>query len=193
MSTTTSSEASRSFTASPAPTTAAEWGERTHYAELPSGAAIRFRFPSLAEMIALGSLPEDLLEIAVAEWKSPGSAAELAAAPFDELGEDASDEDRETAAAASRAVAERIAALNREVIARALIEPAMSPDQLRTVPYTDLEYLTRIVNRVEPFDAAGRRIGPEPISTFRGFAEEHECAADCQACEAARRRLSSVQ
>jgi hypothetical protein len=185
--------AAPSSSSEPRVTTAEQWAAAVLEAELPSGARVRFRFPSLAEIVELGELPPDLLEIAVAEWKSPGSAAELAAEPFEQLPDEPSEEQLEQASAAAREVSEKIAGLNRELIARALVEPAMTAAQLQSVPYSDLEYLTRIINRAEPFDAAGRRIGPEPISTFRVFAEAHDCAADCPACETSRRNVSALQ
>jgi len=176
--------------------TADEWAGKVHNAELPSGMRVSFRFPSLGEMIELEALPADLLEIAVAEWAEPGAAAQLAAQPYAELAEqdeEPTEEQREQADEHARAISEKVARLNRHLVARALVAPRLTIEELARAPYSDLEMLARLINRLDPFDAAGRRIGPEPITTFLVFAEEHECAPGCPACETARGRLSTVQ
>lgn len=173
--------------------TAAEWADKVHDATLPSGMQVSFRFPSLGEIIELGALPKDLLEIAVAEWADPGAAARIAAEPYAELPDEPTDEQQEQADEVARAVSEKIARLNRHIVARALVAPQMTAPELAAAPYSDVEMLARLINRIDPFDAAGRRIGPEPITTFRVFADEHGCAPDCAACAASRRELSTVQ
>jgi len=50
----------------------------------------------------------------------------------------------------------------------------------------------RIVTGRQTFDAAGVRIGVEPLDAWATFRDEHGCAPDCQACVTARGRLSSV-
>jgi len=69
----------------------------------------------------------------------------------------------------------------------------MTVQGLKGVPEEDLEMLMRIVTGRQSFDAAGVRIGVEPLDAWATFRDEHECAPDCQACVEARRQLSSLQ
>jgi len=173
--------------------TAAEWRKRkVHRAELPSGMRVLFTPSSLGELLATEALPEDLLELAAAELDEPGAGAQEIRAAFNDLPEAPSDEQRRQAAAQAAAAAERVAALNRELVAAALVEPRVSADELRELPLEDLEYLAGILTRRIGFDAAGRRIGVEPLDTFREFAREHGCPEGCAHCEATRRALSST-
>lgn len=174
---------------------AADWRARNvHRAELWSGMRILFRFPTLGELLTNGKLPETLLALAVAEYAEPGGIAKQIAATYDGIDEDTPDEVRAKADARVHEFGEQIAALNRELCAAALVEPKLTADNLANpdFPMQDLEMLAGILNREIVYDAAGRRIGVEPLDTFRVFRDQHACAESCPECAASRRELSSV-
>jgi hypothetical protein len=82
--------------------------------------------------------------------------------------------------------------LTKHLVAEALVEPELTVDDLDEVPEEDLEMLMRIVTGRQTFDAAGVRIGVEPLDAWATFRDEHGCPPDCEACVKARGRLSSV-
>jgi hypothetical protein len=177
-----------------------DWAGRVYTATLPSGTTVSFRLPSLGEMAALGDLPAELHDLAVAEWAQPGIGAELAAQPFLELRAAAGEPtDEQMAAAEERSadVARRIARLNREMISRALVKPTATPEQLERMPYRDLEMLSALINRGAGNDAAGRYVGVVPLDQFQVVAHAHgaECdgAQTCASCFEAGRELAAVQ
>lgn len=176
--------------------TAEQWrGRNLHRAELWSGMRITFRFPSLGEMIQTGALPETLLELALLEYGDPGaSVALIAQAAGQSLDENTDEQQRAGALARAEKLSHDVAALNRELCAAALVAPKLSADDLASpdFPVQDIEMLAGFLNRTVHYDAAGRRVGTEPLDTFRPFPEKHGCAADCPQCEAARRELSTI-
>lgn len=175
---------------------AEEWTERVFDATLDSGMKVSFRLVSLAEMAQLGELPDELRELAWREWAEPGVAARLVAAPYNQLGDKPTKKQRSAADAATAAALERIVAVNRHLIAFALVEPKMTVEQLERVPFRDLERLSILVNRGSGVDAQGRHVGVVPLETFQVALAAHgheRCPADCEACEVARRALSQVR
>jgi hypothetical protein len=175
--------------------TADDWIGRTYDAVLPSGMQVTFRLPSLGEMAAIGELPSDLLDLALAEWSEPGSAVYMVARPVAALPDKPTRKQQDAAEKASREVATRLARLNRHVVASALVTPKLTAEELQGVPYRDVEMLSQLVNRGKGIDAAGRHVGVVPIDQFRIVAEEHSgepCAPDCAPCQAAGRRLSAL-
>lgn len=198
----TSKTRTRKPSASPDPNQAAldGWLGRTYKATLPSGMEVEFRLPSLGELAALGELPSELQELAVAEWSQPGVGADLAAAPFAALAgrdEPPTEDEVNQAMELSRLIATRISALSRHVVAAALVNPRATVEQLEGLPYRDLEMLTVLVNRGTGIDAAGRHVGVVPLDTFQLVAQAHgaECdgAPDCPACRTAGRELAQLQ
>lgn len=178
-----------------------EWHARSlHKVELWSGMRVTIRFRSLGELIARGDLPDDLLKLAwleVSEKESGGIVGAIA----EELQSANPDEGAETNEEAQKASLERVSELGdgaarlvRELVAFSLVEPKLTVEDLASpdFPMQDLEMLAGIINRQVTFDAAGRRMGVEPLETFATFRERHSCPAGCPACEASRRELSSV-
>lgn len=174
--------------------TAADWrGRGIHRAELWSGARILFRFLTLGEMITKGALPHQLLELAALEYAEPGAGPRAIAEAFTGLSETSSEDEIQAADTTAQEIGRNLAALNRELCAAALVEPKLTADDLAhpDFPIQDLEMLAGFLTRQLQFDAAGRRIGVEPLDTFATFRNEHGCAPDCPQCEQARRQLSS--
>lgn len=170
------------------------WFGRVHDAVLPSGVKVTYRDLTLAEMARVGDLPSELLEIAIAEWSDPGAAARMAVEPLQQLPEEPTDEQQETAEAEMRQVLERISAVNRHLIAAALVDPVLTVEELERVPVADLELLTALINRNAAVDAAGRHVGVVPVDQFQVVLGAHghkQCDPDCQACEEARRGLAT--
>jgi hypothetical protein len=157
------------------------------------------RLLSVGELLASGALPDDLREIAIDEWaaaqaREPSPSVSAAQAEYDGLSEKPTKKQRAEADARAQAHIEKLAAINRHIVSAALIAPKLTPDDLAdpAFPYADLAMLARILQRDLQFDAAGRRIGVEPLETFRLFAQEHGCVEGCEHCEESRRQLSSV-
>lgn len=176
--------------------TAGEWLQRgLHRAELWSGMKVVFRFPTLGELITGGHLSDRLLELALLEYGDPGATLKLVAdAAAIAVDEQKPQEERDAAARRGEQFGHDIAELNRELAAAALVEPTMTVEQLADprFPIDDLELLAALINRQAAYDAAGRRIGVEPLDTFRLFRDQHGCAESCPACEQARGELSTV-
>lgn len=174
-----------------------EWHARTiHHIEGHSGMRFDFRFRTLGQLIALTDLPDQLIQLALLEETRDvtGGIVGAIASDLRQVDDPASgvtaEQARENALEKSRQVDE----LNRRLVAFCLVTPKVTAEQLagEDFPEEDLQMLSGIVSRQLQFDAAGRRIGVEPIETFATFRDVHECAPDCAACEAGRDRLSSV-
>jgi hypothetical protein len=173
------------------------WLSRVHDAELPSGIKVTYRDLSLAELAVLGELPADLLEIAIAEWSEPGVAvARLARAPLEQLPDKPTAEQQAAAEAHVQDIFRRLARINRHLVAAALVQPKLTLEELEQVPVPDLEMLSELVNRTRTIDAAGRHVGVVPIDQFRVVLDAHrveQCPPGCEACETARRGLSTIR
>lgn len=172
------------------------WLSRVHDAVLPSGTKVTYRDLSLAELALLGELPGDLLELVISEWADPGSAGDLIKAPLEALPAKPTRKQRETAETESRKILAQLAAVNRHLIAAALVQPQMTVAELEHVPMPDLEMLSALINRSTAIDSAGRRVGVVPVDQFQVVLAAHghqPCPADCPSCEEARRSLSTLR
>jgi hypothetical protein len=182
-------------------TTAEEWTNTLHDPILPSGRKAVYRDVSLFDLQRLESLPTELREHVVKEWAHPGTLAELAVAPFDELaelkqsGKTPTKKQEAAADAEFFRVTDLIGQVNLQVVALALVEPAMTVEQLQQIPTPDLEMLSSLISRKTAHDAVGRRVGVVALDWFRVVTAAHglECAPDCDACATAGWTLSAVQ
>lgn len=176
---------------------AASWAGRVHEVTCPSGARVTYRDLTAAELAMLDELPSELLEIAAAEWGTPGGGGGLAMAadPVLSLAEDTPPAGRAAAEERSRELLRALWQVNRHLVAAALVEPKMTYDELANVPQADLQMLALLLNRATDQDAAGRHVGVVPLDSFRPALEAHgvECAPDCEACETVGRQLSTVR
>lgn len=169
----------------------AAWKKRggPHRLTLPSGMRVRARVLGLASLATLDGLPDDLsnaVVLHVANLEQGGLPAVIGA----EISRSATDP--KAAERANKYVAD-FALLTKHLVAAALVEPAMTVADLEKVPEDDLEMLMRIVTGRQEFDAAGVRIGVEPLDAWATFRDEHGCPPDCPACPKARLRLSTLQ
>jgi hypothetical protein len=179
-------------------TTAEEWTNTLHAPILPSGRKAVYRDVSLFDLQRLESLPTELREHVVQEWAHPGTLAELAIAPFEALKELEKKPTKKQEAAAEAEffrVTDLIGQVNLQLVALALVEPAMTVEQLRQIPTPDLEMLSSLISRKTAVDHVGRRVGAVALDWFRVVTAAHglECAPDCNACQAAGWTLSTVQ
>lgn len=176
--------------------TADAWMNTLHDPVLPSGRQVVYRDVTLAELIQLDQLPEDLLELVVTEWAHPGSATEKVLEPLRELPEKPTKAQRTKATEATKAIAEQLREINRQLISLALVQPQMTPEQLTQVPYADLELLTALINRQTAYDAVGRHVGVVPLDQFHVVLEAHGVEHDaqgCPTCQALRWTLSTLR
>lgn len=170
------------------------WQGRVHDAVLTSGIKVTYRDLSLAEFAFLEELPTELLEMALAEWGTPGAALEYVREPLNDLKAKPTRKQEQDARTESERRLEALTQLNRELVAHALVDPKMTAEELRAVPMPDLEMLSLLINRKLVYDAAGRRVGVVPVETFQEVVAAHgleRCAPDCPACEEARRALAT--
>jgi hypothetical protein len=170
--------------------TAAGWKKRggPHRITLPSGMRVQARVLGLASMARLDGLPTELTDavvLHVANLENGGLPAVIGV----ELAKQKTDP--EAAGRLAKHVSD-FNELSKHLVAAALVDPVMTVDDLQAVPDEDLEMLMRIVTGRAAFDAAGVRIGVEPVDAWATFRDEHKCAPDCAHCVEARRRLSSL-
>lgn len=176
--------------------TAAEWrGRNVHDATLPSTTQVTFRRVPLGWLITNGMLPRRLRELAAAEYADPGAGAKRLHAVYDAVPEDAPEERWADADEIAQGIGKDLAELNRELVAAALIEPAVTADDLASpdFPLEDLEMLAGILTGLVVVDAAGRCVGVAPLDDFVPFRHEHGCGPDCEDCKRARWPLSTAR
>lgn len=177
---------------------ASAWKKRgaPHRITLPSGQRVLARVLGLATLARLEGLPEDLTDsvvLHVTNLERGGLPAVIGA----ELGK--VETDPEAAARVQKYVAD-FGVLTRYLVAEALVEPELSVDELTQIPEDDLEMLMRIATGRQAFDAAGVRIGVEPVDAWATFRHEHGCDGGelgsdtpCPACARALAAVSTVQ
>lgn len=178
-----------------AATTIDDWTNVRHDPVLPSGRKVVYRDVSLVELAQMDALPDDLLELVLAEWAEPGSAARMALEPLQQLPEKATKKQREEAEQKTSDIIKRLAQVNEHLIALALVDPICTVEDLQRVPLPDLEMLAALISRRITHDAVGRHVGVVPLDSFRVVLETHgveSCPPDCAACATSRRALAAL-
>lgn len=156
---------------------------RLIHAELPSGLRVVMRSLTLDDLVALDGLPDDLVRIALLEIAPGGVAGAIA--------EELRKADKE-ALARARKLSEDQNQLRDRLVLAAVLEPKLTEKDLTDLDSFDKVMVAEIAQHKLAFDAAGRRIGPEPVDTFRIHGAHHGCAEGCEKCEAARLELSAI-
>lgn len=181
---------SRNDTAPP-PSLSGWQARAVHTITLPSGQAVRMRLPGVATILEHGDLPDDLIEIALAEVTREGGAAGYVTDPA---------LDRDQTLERLR----KFTAFQRHLVAEALVEPASTYDEITeavrngSLPEDDLAMVAEIVQRLRSHDALGVRIGVEPLDRWAAFRDAHGCVAGvdghegCEGCQKVVERFSSV-
>lgn len=137
-----------SDTAAPKPTTIAAWKKAAvHDITLTSGVMVKIKVPNLPELVSAGEFPNHLVEVAIS-----------------------------VATGETKVTAEEIKAqaeFYRELVARTLVEPSVAPDDVKDLPFEDIELLAAIATRQRDIDALGHHIAgldkSEDWRRFRGI------------------------
>lgn len=163
-----------------------DWkASRLIHAQLDSGRKVTLVKCTLDELIALDALPDDLRDLATLD--SVGLVGEELRTLLGKRDKKSRDQAAELKKQALR--------LRDHVVLFAVREPKLTEADLPDLPEHDKQMIAEIAwGRLE-FDAANRRIGLEPMSTFRVHAETHHpelSAEDCEACKKARLALSTA-
>lgn len=132
--------------------TAAGWkAAATHEVMCPSGFQVKIRVPNLPAMIEAGELPQHLLDAALGVAQG-GDAIEPSV--------DLITKQRE---------------FTDHLVMKAVVEPAITTDDLREIPFEDMEFIVQIATRQRDLDAQGDHIGgltkSEKFRRFRGLGE----------------------
>lgn len=120
-----------------------------HRVTLPTGAVVRLRLPDLSTLVARRMVPDELRSIAQQAFlrdvklETGNPEAPLAEDKLAELYD-----------------------LNCWLVSDMLVEPSISPDQVRLLPAEDLEWLILLAQRDVDTDALGVRLGVAPVDRF---------------------------
>lgn len=173
-----------------------EWRQRRRLdVTLPSGMQITMRLVTLDELAADDGLPEDLVRVALISGQ-PGGIVQAIAKELE--GVDSMSEELQKADTAAIGRAQKLSQdnllLRDRLVMRAVVEPQLTLEDVLDLDGYDKDMIAGIASRRMglDFDAAGRRIGAEPLSTFHVFASQHGCPPDCVSCEATRVEFSTV-
>jgi hypothetical protein len=129
------------------PGTAAGWKKSAvHTVTLPSGFVAKIRIPDLPALIESGAIPQGLTDVAISV--ASGMKPE-------------------------RPTADLIAQQRKftdVLVMKAVVEPALSEDDLSDIPFEDKEMIVEISTRQIDFDAEGHHLaGLEKSAKFRQF------------------------
>lgn len=171
---------------------------RLHRVTGPSGQVLRIELLGVARLLETDALPEDLIDLAVMELTEKGGATGELARRLD-----AAEDDQEGRARALDAIS-RYGRLQKVLATRAIEQveidgewidvdlSALEEDELAEFPEDDLAMVAEIVQRLRTHDAAGVRVGVEPLDRWATFRRLHGCGEDCEGCEELVRSLSSA-
>lgn len=134
------------------------WNERgVHYPTLDSGTVVAIRIPDLPAMIEAGEIPQHLLDAALAAANGTGTR-------------EASKED----IVRQREFTDKLVQIT-------VIEPKLSDDDVRLVPYEDKEMIVEFAVRARDLDAEGNHLaGLEKSEKFRRFRRLGEFREDVE-------------
>lgn len=126
-------------------TTLASWKKNAvHTVTLASGTEVDIKIPNLPELVSAGEFPNHLVDVAisVATGKTEVSTEEIKSQ----------------------------AEFYRELVSRTVVAPALSPEDVKDVPFEDVELLASIATRQRDVDALGHHIaGLDSNADWRKF------------------------
>lgn len=168
------------------------WQARAiHTITVPSGQRLKIRIPGIATLLEHGDLPDDLVDLALAEVTKPDGAAGEVARLMD------ADEDREKALVRLA----QFGTFQKQLVCCAVLEVerdgvwqpvSLSLADLDDLPEDDLAMVAEIVQRLRGKDARGVTIGVEPVDRWRRFHDHHGLDAEgCGSCAAFLDELST--
>lgn len=162
----------------------AGWKRRSlHLITLPSGMQVTIRLPDVGMLIRRDLVPDRLRNVAM-KVAIEGTASLSQLDPETGKPEGFQDEDLKL-----------MFDLFDLLVIEMVVEPSLSLldlDPESGIPREDYDMLVSLAQRERNTDAAGVTIGVEPLSRWERFRRHHECAPDCDACEAVRREFSTV-
>ncbi len=129
-------------------TTLAAWKKAgIHTITLATGIEVDIKLPNLPELVSAGEFPNHLVEVAinVASGESKVTAEEIKAQ----------------------------AEFYRELVSKTLVAPKLTPEEVKDVPFEDIELIAAIATRQRDVDALGEHIAgldkSEQWRKFRGI------------------------
>jgi hypothetical protein len=135
------------MTAAPETKTAtlAAWKKNSvHHVTLSSGTEVDLKIPNLPELVSSGEFPNHLVDtaISVATGETKVTSEEVKAQ----------------------------AEFYRELVSRAVVNPTLTPDDVREVPFEDVELIAAIATRQRDIDALGHHLaGLDSREDWRKF------------------------
>lgn len=125
--------------------TIAAWKKNAvHTVTLASGTEVEMRIPNLPELVASGEFPNHLVDTAI-----------------------------KVATGEAKVTSEEVASqaeFYRELVSRAVISPVVSPEDVKDLPFEDVELISSIATRQRDVDALGHHIaGLDQNADWRKF------------------------
>ncbi len=161
----------------------AKWaGLAVHTVTLPSGAVVRIKIPDLSLLLAGGAVPDRLRTVALRQLTEDIRDAQASPAAVDAPPIEIDEEHLVG-----------LAELTRWLVAQTLVEPEVTEVEIEDgiVPNEDILMLTQFASRERTVDAAGMRLGVEPIDRWEVWRGFHGCPDDCEHCSAAVEALTT--
>lgn len=157
-------------------------GLAVHTITLASGARVKVRFPNVALLLAGDAVPEEL------RGEAMRKVSEELFASLDQP---------DAAGGLTEETLKQFDDYHRFLISRSLVEPTLTYDELEEgrptrPPQEDLDLLVEILVRGRDTDAAGVRLGVEPLDRWATFRHHHGCDESCEACAKVIDAFSSV-
>lgn len=135
--------------------TKTEWKKKRVHKDIvcPSGAVIDIQLPNLSQMLEAGELPNELVDIATASVSTGDSPDAEALVEF--------------------------AKLQRYLIAKTVVRPEITPEDVVDLPPEDTEFISDIANRRRDIDAVGNQIaGLDTVAQYATFRDESDSDED---------------
>ena len=132
-----------------------EWKKRKLHKNVvcPSGAVIDIEIPDLTDMLESGEIPNDLVDVATATASS-GTAPDADAM-------------------------KKLAAMQRHLIAKTVVRPAITPEDVRDLPPEDRDFINDVANRRRDIDAVGNQIaGLDTVAKYATFRDDSDSNED---------------
>jgi hypothetical protein len=131
-------------------TTLAQWKKAAvHTITLATGTVVDIKIPNLPELVSAGEFPNHLVDVAIAVATG----------------------DTKITTKEVEAQAE----FYRHLMSKTLVEPAVTPDEAREIPFEDVELLAALATRQRDVDALGKHIAGldnnEDWRKFRGLSD----------------------
>ena len=115
-----------------------------HSITCSTGFECDIRIPNLPELVSAGEFPNHLVDVAISVASG----------------------ERKVTAEEVKSQAE----FYRELLSRAIVEPAVTPDEVKQIPFEDIELIASIATRQRDVDALGKHIaGLDEIEDWRRF------------------------